>query len=128
MFEVADRLLQFVCMFAGADRLLQSVCMFAGADRFSQDMKMMFGWGAPVILRFSWCVTSPLLFFIFSVMMFSGYQDITYEGYRYPKYAITMGYMLALVPVVPLPICAVYEFVKRKGSIKQVCLEIHSLK
>lgn len=99
--------------------LASSSCL-TGAERFSQDMKLMFGYGAPVVLRVCWCVISPAIMFVVFLLVVIQYKDVTYEGYTYPAFAVTSGYVIAMIPVVPLPICVVYGFLSTKGTFYQV--------
>lgn len=83
-------------------------------------MKLMLGYRAPVLLRLCWCFISPAIVFIAFILLLSRYEAATYEGRAYPDYAISLGLLLAVIPVLPFPICFVYEIMKRSGTLWEV--------
>jgi len=80
----------------------------------------MFGYGASVFMRIAWCVVSPLVLIIVFIMIVVKYEEVTYEGRPYPAFAVSMGNLLAAIPILPIPICAVYGLVTAKGSFSEV--------
>jgi hypothetical protein len=94
---------------------------FSGAERFSNDMKLMLGYRAPVLLRICWCFISPAAVFVVFILLLSRYEPATYEGHPYPDYAINLGFVLALIPVLPIPICFVYGLLTKSGTLSEVC-------
>ena len=47
-------------------------------------------------------------------------SEPTYGEYIYPRWAIAYGWFLATVSLLPIPIFAVMELRKQKGSLKEV--------
>ena len=45
-----------------------------------------------------------------------------YGNYRYPDFAVAIGWMIASASLVPLPICAAYTMWQKEGSLMEVCL------
>lgn len=54
------------------------------------------------------------------ILTLTNYQPPTYEGYTYPVHARVIGFLLSLVPLIPLPVTAVYYFRKVDGTFLQV--------
>ena len=57
---------------------------------------------------------------IFSIAI---HTPVTYGDYEYPGWAIGCGWIFALCSIVPLPVLAILEMSKRKGTIIQVSLK-----
>ena len=59
------------------------------------------------------------------------YQDLTYNRtYKYPTWALGLGWFLSLSSLVCIPLYAIVAFLKTKGSFKNVrnifLFKIHS--
>lgn len=118
----------------------------------------MLGTEVNVVIRFCWCIVTPLAMLVcipsFSlslnsiyphslsvsllvslslslslfdflsqaafILTLTNYQPPTYEGYTYPVHARVIGFLLSLVPLIPLPVTAVYYFRKVDGTFLQV--------
>lgn len=61
-------------------------------------------------------------FFAQFVWLFSVTQlsPVTYGKYEYPDGAIVIGWMLGLVSLMPIPICAILAILREKGSFYEV--------
>nr|WLN44343.1 AAT2 [Sinonovacula rivularis] len=90
-----------------------------GAERFCQDIKLMMGRYPPVFFRICWCLITPVTLLITFCIMCYQYEPPAYDGYRYPYLAKVMGNILAIIPVIPLPLVMVYEIWHAKGSFIQ---------
>lgn len=119
IYNLIDWYASAFCMCLGGGLEFIAVGWYYGAERFSNDIKLMLGYRAPVLLRICWCFTSPIIVFIAFILLLSRYQEATYEGQAYPDYAISIGLLLAVIPVLPIPICAAYELFKRNGNFIQ---------
>ena len=49
------------------------------------------------------------------------YQPPTYGDYHYDTWAIVIGWAIATLSFVPVPIAALYQLAAAKGSLLQVC-------
>lgn len=119
IYNLVDWYASAICMALGGMLELVAVGWYYGANRFSADMIMMLGKPAPLFLRILWCVISPLVFLVVFVVILARYDEVHYHGYIYPDYAISIGNLLALVPVIPLPICFMYEIIRTPGTFKE---------
>jgi len=48
------------------------------------------------------------------------YQPPTYGDYHYDDFAIALGWGVALISFVPIPVMAAYQLMKARGSLTQV--------
>lgn len=103
------------------------VTWFYGARRLAQDIRDMTGTGPNIFFVACWYVISPFL--IFGIFIFSmiQYRPLTMAGYVYPDWAQGLGWVIALVSVVCIPLGMVHAVLTAKGhNIFQKF--IHSLK
>ena len=55
------------------------------------------------------------------VYTLAGMKSPTYGGYEYPWWALVIGWLIAVGPIIPLPIGSVMCLLKQRGSLLQVC-------
>lgn len=51
----------------------------------------------------------------------ASYEPPSYGSYEYTPVAVTIGWCVAIAPVVPIPITMVIQILKERGSFAQVC-------
>ncbi|XP_050406661.2 sodium- and chloride-dependent GABA transporter 1 isoform X1 [Patella vulgata] len=90
-----------------------------GADRFIDDMEKMLGKRPSVLFKILWQYVNPTLLIGLLVFTLVEYQPPSYGNYQYPSYAGVIGWIIALITSVPIPILMVKEIKSRKGSIIQ---------
>ncbi|XP_066959179.1 sodium-dependent proline transporter-like isoform X2 [Macrobrachium rosenbergii] len=93
-----------------------------GVRRFSEDLRFMLGYSPSMFWKVCWVFVAPvslLLLFIYSVVT---WEDPTYNGIPYPPWAIGVGWFLAGVSVLMIPLVFVFVVLKRlfTGKISQV--------
>ncbi|CAG2189983.1 Sodium- and chloride-dependent taurine transporter [Mytilus edulis] len=87
-----------------------------GADNFSRDIELMIGRPIPIVIRILWCFVTPVLLFILLIMIVVRYESPTYGEYSYPLLANVFGFTYALVPLLPVIICAVITVLQSDGN------------
>ncbi|XP_048254887.1 sodium- and chloride-dependent glycine transporter 1-like [Haliotis rufescens] len=87
-----------------------------GIDRFSKDIELMLGHPPPIILRFLWCFVIPVVLLTVFVLTLVQYGPPTYGKYKYPPYAVTIGWCIATVPIIPLLVCAALSLLKHRSA------------
>lgn len=90
-----------------------------GTVRFSRDVELMLGHPPPVLIRFCWSFITPLVMFIVFIVMCSQYEPPTYDSYTYPSVAKVFGNILAMIPLLPLPVSMIYEIWRAEGTLSQ---------
>ena len=82
----------------------------------------MLGRRPHVIWRVLWCFVCPAL--MLAAIIFSMYSISVpvYGTYTYPQWAIILGWLIAIVSLVPVPVVAINVLYNSKGSFLEVCL------
>ncbi|XP_068220138.1 sodium-dependent proline transporter-like isoform X2 [Palaemon carinicauda] len=93
-----------------------------GVRRFSDDLKFMLGYNPSMFWKVCWVFIAPitlLLLFIYSIVT---WEDPTYNGIGYPSWAIAVGWFLAGVSVLMIPLVFIFVVFKSlvTGKISQV--------
>jgi len=52
------------------------------------------------------------------------YEPPAYDGYTYPMYAKVLGNLLAMIPIIPLPVVMIHQIWKTPGTLKEVRYDI----
>ncbi|XP_033761909.1 sodium- and chloride-dependent creatine transporter 1-like [Pecten maximus] len=79
-----------------------SVSWLYGAERFSRDVEMMIGRRVPGYIKFCWSFFSPLLLCVLMVTSLVLYVPPTYGDYVYPSWAGRAGWVVSLLPIIPV--------------------------
>ncbi|XP_056000421.1 sodium-dependent proline transporter-like [Ostrea edulis] len=86
-----------------------------GAENMSRDIEMMIGRSVPVYMRILWCIITPLLLMVLLIFSMYTYRPPMVGSYTYPGYARVFGWFVALLPLVPIPICA-FRVIRRSNG------------
>ncbi|XP_060071373.1 sodium- and chloride-dependent glycine transporter 2-like [Ylistrum balloti] len=102
--------------------LLEAVVIgwFYGAENFSRDIRLMLNRGVPVFMRVCWCFVTPAVLLFLLLFTLSTYKPPTYGDYVYPGYTSIIGFILAMIPIIPLPVCALMTI---RGTPGQTLME-----
>ncbi|CAG5114909.1 unnamed protein product [Candidula unifasciata] len=95
------------------------ICWIYGVDRFSDDIEMMLGRKPGLFVRICWTVFTPLIMltaFIFTCAM---YTLPVYDGYVFPMWANLLGFIISVIPLIPIPVGALIVLLKQKGTFIQ---------
>lgn len=91
-----------------------------GVNRFYDNMEMMFGFRLGPLMKVCWTLCTPLYTMVIFVLGCVSYSDLTYKRktvlYEYPRWAIVVGWMLAAISVIFIPIIMVYRICSVQGS------------
>ncbi|XP_046556136.1 sodium- and chloride-dependent glycine transporter 1-like isoform X2 [Haliotis rubra] len=90
-----------------------------GVERFGRDIEMMLGRPPSLLMKLCWCFVTPVLMLVALIFTIYTYKMPTYDGYIYPVYARGIGFVISVLPVIPIPVFMVWELVKAKGSFIQ---------
>ncbi|KAK3085789.1 hypothetical protein FSP39_008711 [Pinctada imbricata] len=114
-----------LCVMLGAFLECIVVAWVYGAERFSRDVELMTGARVGRIVRFAWCILTPLIMivgflcFVIQVMILLtlfGLSPPSTDDYTYPGFAHVVGVIIALTPCLPVPMGMMYGLLKEKGS------------
>ncbi|XP_076450373.1 sodium-dependent proline transporter-like [Babylonia areolata] len=90
-----------------------------GADRFAEDIEMMIGRKPPVIMRILWCFVSPIILVVLLVFTLVSYEPPSYGDYHYDTAATVLGWMVATLSFLPIPLFMLAALCRSKGSLLQ---------
>lgn len=88
-----------------------------GVHRFYKDIQLMLGFLPPTWWRILWqFITPAIILFVlgFSIVI---HTPVTYGDYQYPGWAVGIGWIYALVSMIPLPLIAIIKISQEKGSL-----------
>ncbi|CAL8069862.1 unnamed protein product [Orchesella dallaii] len=114
---------QFLDTYAAGSSLLLSVLFeilavswVYGLDQLCKDAEAMLGFAPGLYWRICWKFVSPALIAIIIVLDLCTAEELTYEGYRYPDWAQTFGYIFTFIPITFVPIIGFIEFMSFPGD------------
>ena len=89
-----------------------------GVDRLSANVEEMTGNQPNIIFKICWKFVSPVLILIIWIFTLYDYQAPTYNNgqYEYPWWCILLGWCIAALSILPIPIMAVISIIKAKGD------------
>lgn len=95
-----------------------AVAWVYGADNFYDAVEDMIGYRPNPWMKWSWTVITPVLCigcFIFSLVK---YKPLTYNKvYKYPDWAIGLGWTLALASMICIPMVVVIKIIRSDGPL-----------
>ncbi|XP_060572147.1 sodium- and chloride-dependent taurine transporter-like [Ruditapes philippinarum] len=98
-----------------------------GANRYQDNLEMMFGFRVSKVVKYMWMIFTPIFTMTIFIMGAITYSELSYERkfitYQYPKWAIMVGWTLALCSVVLVPIVFVYRLFKQEGTVSRRFME-----
>ncbi|XP_055955383.1 sodium- and chloride-dependent glycine transporter 1 [Patella vulgata] len=90
-----------------------------GVERFCKDIELMTGRKPGIIIKICWCFITPFLMILSMIFTISNLKMPTYDGYIYPEWARFVGFLLSVIPLIPIPLFMVIELYKADGNLFQ---------
>ncbi|KAL8577395.1 hypothetical protein ACOMHN_060217 [Nucella lapillus] len=110
---------------------LLAICYIYGVSRFLDNIRMMLGdvWMVHTLpyMKVCWTVLSPIFCVAIFVMSAINYSELRYQRpgkreYKYPNWAVSIGWTLAASSAVWIPIVALYKWIKNGASFEAFTL------
>ncbi|XP_056010496.1 sodium- and chloride-dependent taurine transporter-like isoform X1 [Ostrea edulis] len=99
------------------------VAYIYGVNRYYDNLEMMFGFRITPLMKYFWLFITPIFTLTTFIMGAISYSELTYKRktleYLYPSWAIGVGWILALVSVVWIPIIFVKRLLNVEGTLAQ---------
>ncbi|XP_005096353.2 sodium- and chloride-dependent glycine transporter 2 [Aplysia californica] len=96
-----------------------------GANRFCDDIALMIGSKPPFIFEILWIFVTPTLLSAVFIFTLLSYEPPTLKGYVYSKGLEGLGWCIALISFIPIPLYAAYLLFQAEGSflerLKSTC-------
>ncbi|XP_014874070.1 sodium- and chloride-dependent GABA transporter ine [Poecilia latipinna] len=119
VFQLMDHCTAVVSLICLAFFEVVAVCWIFGVSRLSLMVKRMRGESASLFFRLCWLLLCPLLMLCILASSVVQYTPPHYGEYMYPLWAELVGWVVSLVSIVWIPLCAVHEIYNSKGSLLQ---------
>lgn len=84
------------------------------------DITLMIKRQPPFWWKLCWCFITPGTIIALLVFIFINHQPVTYDKYVYPEWSIVVGWLLAFISIIPIPLVAVLQIAKAEGTLKEV--------
>ncbi|XP_067652418.1 sodium- and chloride-dependent glycine transporter 1-like [Haliotis asinina] len=119
MFQLVDWYVGAVACLVVAVLECLVVGWLYGVKRFSVDVEAMIGKRLPVVFKLMCFIVVPVLLLASMILTIASYKPPTYAGYEYPPIAVTIGWCIAVLPVVPIPVTIVIYILMQRGSFAE---------
>lgn len=101
-----------------------AIAWIYGINRFYDNLQMMYGFRINPYMKIMWVVFSPLFCMVVFVLSTISYSELSYdrpskETYHYPAWAVGIGWSLAGIAAIWIPIAWVYHVVKYGGDMER---------
>ncbi|XP_069141841.1 sodium-dependent proline transporter-like [Argopecten irradians] len=94
--------------------LFENICVayVYGVNRFLKDIEVMLGFKMIIWWKICWWVVSPLTLVALFIFTFVDYAPSEYGDYKYPAWADGLGWAMAFLSVLAIPITMLYKISK----------------
>ncbi|XP_077981976.1 sodium- and chloride-dependent GABA transporter ine-like [Glandiceps talaboti] len=96
-----------------------AICYIYGAGRLSQNVKEMMGELPNIFFRVCWWVISPILCVFIFISNCASYEVVTYGDYVYPGWAEFLGWIVASMSIVWIPVGMIHALLTSEGNVVQ---------
>ncbi|EEC07753.1 norepinephrine/norepinephrine transporter, putative [Ixodes scapularis] len=96
------------------------IAWFYGLDRFCGNINEMLGFRPGIFWRLCWKFITPTFLVAVILSGIVNQAPVEYHNYRYPTWAINMGWGLALSSVAMVPIVAAFKLCRAKGTCAEL--------
>lgn len=95
-----------------------AITWFYGAWRLSKNVKTMTGRHPGMYIKCCWMIATPLMIFALWVFLIIDYEPPTYNNghYIYPAWAIFIGWVIASLSILCIPIYSIVVFARTPGN------------
>ncbi|XP_033764045.1 sodium- and chloride-dependent glycine transporter 2-like [Pecten maximus] len=90
-----------------------------GADRLMKDIEMMIGYRPNPLWKIMLRFIAPSIIFFIWVFSVAKLEPVEYDEQSYPEWSISIGWFIAIMSLVPIPVGIVRELFTRKGGIAE---------
>jgi len=87
-----------------------------GVRRLSDNIEEMTGRQPNIIFKFCWMFVSPVLILVIWIFTLYDYEAPSYGDYSYPWWCILLGWCIAALSILPIPVMAVIAIINAEGK------------
>lgn len=92
-----------------------AVCWLYGSDKISEQIKRMLGQRPGIFWRTCWSF-GPVLLLTMFIAAIVRYQDLEWEGYRFPGWSTAVGWLITMSSISCIPVYAICLLLATKGT------------
>ncbi|CAC5383826.1 unnamed protein product [Mytilus coruscus] len=115
IFQIMDWYCSFSLPFIGMIECIVFGWVY-GTNKLSNDFEMMYGRGIPIYFRICICFIAPSLLLTIFISGMVSYKAPTHGDYQFPNAAIAFGFILAFIPLIPIPVFAIRSLKNSPGQ------------
>ncbi|KAL8614152.1 hypothetical protein ACOMHN_026369 [Nucella lapillus] len=104
----------FPLLFVGLIELI-AITWIYGFDDFWSDVVMMVGEKPKMYWKVCWLVLSPSVIAVTILFNIIYYKEPDYDGVPFPPWAIVLGWLIALFPILVIPVWFLYKYCTEGG-------------
>ncbi|XP_046367052.2 sodium- and chloride-dependent glycine transporter 1-like isoform X1 [Haliotis rufescens] len=119
MYQLLDWYVAAVALFVIGTLECIIVGWCYGMKRFAVDVEAMIGKQLPIVFKLLCFIFVPVILTVAMFLTVTSYEPPSYGSYEYTPVAVTIGWCVAIAPVVPIPITMVIQILKERGSFAQ---------
>ncbi|KAA3672148.1 solute carrier family 6 (neurotransmitter transporter, amino acid) member 5/7/9/14, partial [Paragonimus westermani] len=93
------------------------ICYVYGLRQFRRDIELMINERPNWYWRACWMVITPSIGVALILFLFIAADEFTVDDYHYPKWALSLGHLIASSPVVLIPSWFFYKYCREGGFI-----------
>ncbi|XP_005105728.1 sodium- and chloride-dependent betaine transporter isoform X2 [Aplysia californica] len=90
-----------------------------GVDKFCDDIELMIGRRPGIYMKVCWTVVTPLVMLVAFIFTCAKYTLPVYDGYVFPTHANAIGFLISVIPLIPIPAGMAYVLFKEKGTFSE---------
>ncbi|XP_046584048.1 sodium-dependent proline transporter-like [Haliotis rubra] len=91
-----------------------------GVNRLYDDLEMMIGYRVSPVWKAMWLVATPLFVFVLFIAGLTSMSPVALGGREFPYWAQAVGWLIAVCPLLPIPVGMVLAIWREKdGSLKE---------
>ncbi|ESP00133.1 hypothetical protein LOTGIDRAFT_141322 [Lottia gigantea] len=129
MFQLVDWYMASISVFIITFLECIVVAWIYGVERFFGDIELMTGRRPSVVMNILWRFVTPIILVTIFIFTLIGFKPPTYGDYTYPWFTGYIGWSIALVTSIPIPVWIIKELLNHEGTLVQVTNQtIHYLK
>ncbi|XP_041456144.1 sodium- and chloride-dependent GABA transporter ine-like isoform X1 [Lytechinus variegatus] len=117
-FQIMDWYTAVISLFFVAIAEAIAVCWVYGGNRLAKNIEAMTGSYPNIYFRACWLVISPVLILAILIFTIVDYEPVTYGKYIYPAWCQGLGWCVALLSIMCMPVGAIHTLATSKGSMK----------
>ncbi|XP_021366532.1 sodium-dependent proline transporter-like [Mizuhopecten yessoensis] len=90
-----------------------------GTDRIYKDIEAMIGYQPNRLWMVLWKYITPFLSAVLWLIGVINHQPVTYGSTPYPAWSIGIGWIIGILPLLPIPVTMFITLRRQKGSLKE---------